>query len=142
MIVIDDLGRPISKLLQSEPFKSWQVERWIDDDLGKRVIEYAFAGRGLEVRCDAKDEIASIFLSSSDGWNDSLFDIPFSLTRAEVVSRLGTPEKSGKQHRDPILGDMGAWDRFRVPQGVIHIQYRFDGPGISKITLMRSDVVP
>jgi len=77
-----------------------------------------------------------------DGWNDSLFDLPLSLTRAEVLSRLGTPEKSGKKSHDPILGDKGAWDRFTVPQGAIHIQYQCDGPGIARITLMRSDVVP
>lgn len=142
MIEIDDLGRPISKLLEREPFKSWQVERSIDDDLHERVIEYVFEGRGLEVQCDAKDQIATIFLSSSEGWNDSLFDIPLSLTGAEVSSRLGTPEKSGKKHHDPILGKKGAWDRFTVPQGAIHIQYQFDGPGIARITLMRRDVVP
>ncbi len=79
------------------------MERRIDDDLDERVDDYIFEGRGLQVSCDAKDEIAPIFLTSSAGWNDSLFDIPLSLTRPEALSRLETPEKSGKKSRDPIL---------------------------------------
>lgn len=142
MSVIDYLACPISKLLESAPFKSWPVERSIDDDLDERVIEYVFEGHGLEVQCDPKEKIATMFLSSSEGWDESLFDIPFSLSRPEVLSRLGKPEKSGEKVRDAIFGETGAWDRFRVPQGAIHIQYQFNGPGIAKITLMRSDVVP
>lgn len=140
--MIDYLASPISKLLESAPFKSWSVERSIDDDLEERVIEYVFEDHGVEVQCDAKDEIATIFLTPAAGSKEALFDIPFSLTRAEVLSRLGKPSKSREKFRDPIFGETGAWDLFRVPAGAIHIQYQFNGPGIAKITLMRSDVVP
>lgn len=101
--MIDYLASPMSKLLESAPFKSWPVERSIDDDLDARVIEYVFEDHGVEVQCDAKDEIATIFLTPAAGSNEALFDIPFSLTRAEVLSRLGKPSKSGEKSRDATL---------------------------------------
>jgi len=144
MAVVDYLACPVSKLLESEPFKSWPVERSVDDDLDERVIDYVFEGHGLALQCDSEDRISVIFMCSNehDRWDDSLFDIPFSLTRTEVLSRLGTPAKSGEKFRDPILGEYGAWDRFKIPQGAMHIQYQVDGLGIAQITLMRSDAIP
>jgi len=144
MQMLKYLGCHVSKIFGSFPFNEWPVEKTIEDDLDEPVIQYVFNGHGLELRCDRDDTISVIFLHSKEygGFSESLSELSYSLNRKQVLERLGTPSKSGKQISDPILGDCGAWDRFILDDSVIHIEYKIDTDAINKITLMRSDVVP
>ena len=96
------------------------------------------------MRCDSDDNVSVIFLHSEEynGFDESLFDIPFSLKREQVLRQFGTPSNSGEGISDPILGECGTWDRFTRPDLTIHVEYRTDADKINKITLIRSDVVP
>ena len=144
MQMTEFLGSHVSKILESEPFKNWPVERSVDDDLDERIIHYVFNEHGLELRCDADENVSTIFLHSEEynGFDESISRIPFSLRREEVLERFGTPSKRGDKTSDPILGVCGAWDRFPRPNSAIHVEYRPDADEIKKITLIRGDVVP
>jgi hypothetical protein len=137
------LGKNISQLLESEPFKHWSVERTVEDDLDERIIHYVFDKNGLELRCDCKDDVSAVFMFANEykGFDQSLSEIPFCFTRQQVLDRLGVPSKSGERIDDPILGECGAWDRFTYPGSTIHIEYEVDADAISKITLIRNDIV-
>jgi hypothetical protein len=134
------LGRPVIELLTSEPFCRWKVTRSIEEDLPQKEIWYEFEGRGVEVIGDETDHIRTIFLHRGDG--EALSEIAFSLSRQAVMDRFGSPEVSGNAVRIPVLGDKGAWDRFRLPSDSIHIQYRLDRDEIDMITLMRRGTEP
>ena len=138
------LGNPASAMLEDLPFKVWPVQKSFEDDLPERIIHYVFPQHGLELRCDSHDNVSTIFLYSDEfnGFDESLFDVPFSSSRLQVKERLGTPSKSGGKISDPILGEYGAWDRFARSGHTVHIEYRADADNIKKITLIRSDVVP
>jgi hypothetical protein len=135
----DALGRPAREVLEAEPFSRWRATRSIDPEFGDE-IRYKLEGHGVELICDASDRIRTVFLRRRDG--EALAGLPYSLTRSEVLSRFGTPAKSGSATRIAGLGDIGPWDRFPIPQGALHVQYRLDRDEIEMITLMRADVVP
>ncbi len=134
------LGAPVSTLLASEPFSKWLVRRSIESDLPRKEVWYEFDGRGVEVICDEDETIRTIFLHT--GVDQSLSDIPLTLTRQEVLERFGCPSASGPPMRHPVLGESGAWDRFSSAASTIHIQYRVGVDAIDMITLLRPDAVP
>ena len=138
------LGKNVSIMLEEMPFKDWQVEKSIEDELEEKLTSYTFKEHGFEVSCDPNDKISVIFLYSEkyNGFDESLFEIPFSWNQKQVLEHFGTPSKSGGKVSDPILGDYGPWDRFTRPGYAIHVGYRTDSDRIKQITLMRSDVVP
>lgn len=134
------LGFDVSELLAIPPLSGWEVTKSIEEDLPKKEVWYEFEGRGVEVICDETERIRTIFLHRGDG--EALSEVPFSLSRREVLERYGSPSKSGAAVRLPVLGDRGAWDRFALPAGTIHFQYRLDRDEIEMITLIRRDAVP
>ena len=139
----DYLGSPVSLMLASPPFMGWRVERSIEEELAR--IHYVFAGNGLAVSCDNNETVKTIFLCSDEygGFDESLFEIPFSLTRDQVLSHFdAAPSRSGEKDTDPVLGEYGAWDRFSRPGVEIHVEYRPDADEICQITLMCDDVAP
>jgi len=138
------IGRPVSRILETEPFRQWPVERSVHFGLGEPEIIYVFKDHGLELRCSRDLRVSVIFLHPEEygGFDQSILEIPFSWTRAQVVGRLGAPSKSGDGFIDRILGKQGAWDSFGLPEYTIHVQYAYDADQIHMITLMRNDVVP
>ena len=138
------LGKPASNMLSDAPFKDWVFERTFENDLKESRIDYVFPQNGLDFICDGDDRVRTIFLYSDDHRcvGKGPVDLPFSLTRQEVIERLGSPSKSGGLVNDPILGDFGGWDRFSRLSSSIHVEYSADSDRINKITFMRADVVP
>jgi hypothetical protein len=138
------LGNPASAILSEAPFRDWIFERRVENDLKNPRVDYIFEKNGLDFICDKDENIRTIFVFNDKNrfFEEGLADFPFSLTRAEVLERLGSPSKSGGLANDPILGDSGAWDRFAKSGYSIHIEYRLDSDCINKITFMRADVVP
>jgi hypothetical protein len=59
-----------------------------------------------------------------------------------VLERFGPAATSGAAARITGLGDYGPWDRFTIPEGLLHVQYRTDRDEIDMITLMRADAAP
>lgn len=133
------LGRHVDELLRAEPFSGWRVVRSVETDPDPEVW-YEFEARGVEVICDERERIKSMFLHRGEG--ESLAGVPFSTRRQDVLARFGTPTTSGGPVRIPVLGDRGAWDRFTLPEGALHVQYRADRDEIDLITLIRPDAVP
>ena len=144
MIAKEYLGITTSILLESKPFVGWPIEKSHEGDLAEPIIEYVFKGHGLELRCDCHGEITVIFLHSKEygGFDESLFEIPFSFNRKKVIEYYGVATMSGEQSSHPILGEFGAWDRFEYSGFAIHIEYTLDLNRIKKITLMCSDLIP
>lgn len=140
------IGKHISKLLEADPFTHWKFERSVEDeDMLEPGVDYIFDGHGLEVNCDTNDYIRTIFLhSDSYGRADkSLIEIPFSFTREKVLNYFHIPpEKSGEGFVDPILGEFGGHDRFRLSNVLVHIQYKPKKDEIKVITFMRGDAFP
>jgi hypothetical protein len=141
MRLLDFLGKPAALLLTSAPFRSWNFERSVDDDLPEQTINYKVSRRGFSFTCDSDETINTIF-AESDDIDKSLIDIPFSTKRWEVRSMLGAPSKSGEPRSDPILGEYGPWDLYDEERHSIHIEYQPHADRIRRITLMRADVVP
>jgi hypothetical protein len=128
------LGSHVSALLAIPPFSGWRATRSDDEDLPEREVRYEFGGHGVELLCDGAERIRTIFLHCGDG--EALSEVAFSVSRREVLERFGVPSKSGAPVRLPVLGSKGAWDRFAIPAGSIHFQYRLDRDEIEMITLM------
>lgn len=133
------LGSAVDGLLSTEPFSGWRVVRSVEHE-PREEIRYEFEGCGVEVICDEFDRIQTVFLHRGIG--ESLVDIPFSMSRWEVLERFGAPAKSGGPVSIPGIPDRGEWDRFALPEAALHIQYRLDRDEIDMITLIRPDAVP
>lgn len=138
------LGKDASTLMGDTPFKNWTFERSIEKDLDKPLIDYVSSEGGIDFVCDDEDKVQSIFLycDKSRRFKENIQDMPFSSGRQAVLAHLGSPSKSGGKVTSRFLGECGAWDRFSRPEYAVHIEYRLDADAISKITLMRADVVP
>ena len=140
MPLAEYLGRPIGELLDSAPFSGWHTRRSVESD-PEPEVRYVFEGHGVELICDELDRITTVFLHR-DGDGESLIDVAFTMPRSQVLARLGTPVKSGGSSRIPGIGNRGPWDRFAIPQGILHVQYGTVRDEIDLVTLMRPDVVP
>ena len=138
------LGGDASALLADAPFKNWIFDKSVEEDLEYPLIDYVFSDNGMDFVCDGENKVRSIFLyyTVSRKFREGVEDLPFTSSRQKVIARLGSPSKSGGRVSDPILGEYGAWDRFVLSGCVVHIEYQIDADAISKITLMRADVVP
>lgn len=140
MRLADYLGCHIGELLKSEPFSGWHAVRSVEND-PKPEVWYEFEGHGVEVICDEFDRIKTVFLHRG-GDGESLVDVTFGMPRSQVLGHFGPPEKSGGPVRLPGIGDRGPWDRFALPEGVVHVQYSTVRDEIDLVTLIRPDVVP
>jgi hypothetical protein len=133
------LGRDVRALLTVSPFSGWRVTRSVESEPGIE-IRYEFDGRGVEVVCNGFDIVNTVFVGRGAG--EFLVDVAFEATRAEVLARFGVPEKSGLAPRIPGTRAKGPWDRFRLSDAVIHVQYKAGVDAIDMITLMIHSVVP
>jgi len=140
MKLADYLGAPVRDLLAIPPFSKWKVTRSVEEDLPNKEVWYEFEGHGVDVICYEDELIRTIFVRRGDG--EALADVAFSLSRREVLARLGPPSKSGPATRSPALGDSGPWDLFTIPEGSLHIHYRFDRDEIEMVTWMRRGTEP
>ena len=137
------LGQNASSLLEAEPFKNWTVERTVDDESDPPEVRYVFENCGFQFNCDRENEsVNTLFLEKEEHAGTVLSEVPFSLGRDEVLSRFGSPSKSGEGFSHPVLGEFGDWDRFQRSDYTVHVQYCVDSDRIEKITLMRNDVAP
>lgn len=134
------IGADIGELLRLHPFSEWEVLKSIDDAPPKRELWYEFEGHGVDVICDEGGRIRTIFLHRGGG--EDLSEVPFSLSRQEVLELFGAPVSSGGPVRTSVLGNSGAWDRFSQAGIVVHFQYRLDSDAIEMITLMSQEAVP
>lgn len=124
MKLADILGQEASRLLRVEPFDKWPVKRVVDDAADPPSIGYVFEGCGLQLTCDRHDErVRSVFAERETHGGAVLSEVSFDLCRDEVRKRYGSPVESGKGFSHPILGDFGAWDRFRRSGFTLHVQY-------------------
>lgn len=136
------LGKPISALLGDLPFSGWPVDRSVEEDLDEPRTYYVFGNGALELFCDSDERIKAIFLCAEECDGVRLSEIPFHFTRKQVLEQLGPASESGTGVRDRVLGDSGAWDRFRRPGHSLHVEYRTDSDAIRQVTLMRGDAIP
>jgi hypothetical protein len=138
------LGNDISLILADLPFKNWTFNKSYENDLEEPRIDYIFPQNGMDLICDADDRLTTIFLYADETrcFKEDLLDLPFSLTRKQVIECLGPPSKSGGPINDPVLGECGSWDRFARSEYSIHVEFRVDADRIKMVTLMRADVVP
>ncbi|MCB9507190.1 MAG: hypothetical protein H6700_01690 [Myxococcales bacterium] len=121
MRLLGYLGVHIDELLTSEPLSRWDAIRSevaLDevayDDLDSPTIIYEFVGRGVSVKCDAFDKIATVFVERG-GDGESLVDDTFRMTRSQVLERFGSPERSGSASWSPFPMVPGFVSRF--PRG-------------------------
>jgi hypothetical protein len=133
------LGRDVDELLNTEPFSGWHAVRSIEMEPSPKIW-YEFEGHGVEVICDRFDRIRTVFLNRGDA--EALIDIPFAMSRKQVLERFGAPANSGRPIYLPGTGALGPWDRFLLPEGVLHIQYGVERDEIDMVTLMHPDAVP
>lgn len=138
------LGASASEMLSQPPFNQFVFEKSVEDDLPEVVIDYMSDDGGIDVAADERDLVATIFIFNEKDkkFAPGLSDLPFASNRDDVIGAFGEPSKSGKEIDNPIFGVSGAWDRFGKGSYVLHVEYKVGGGGISKVTLMRPDMVP
>lgn len=148
MLTIDALtgylGRNATVLLEAEPFRNWGCQRLLEMDLAEPLTDYTFADHGMDFVCDRGGAINTIFLynDKSRRFTEAITDLPFSARRDDVLSRFGSPTKSGDGFVDAVLGPFGAWDRFDTAERSVHIEYNPGTDIMCKITLMRGGIAP
>lgn len=143
MDVIQFLGSRIDNLLESEPFKDWNVERSIEDALEEPRVFYVFPNRGLQIRCCSLEKIRVIFLDDNCKDISKLLKFfSFSQNRSNILDSYGHPSKSGEKSSHPVLGKYGPWDRFARESYTIHFAYYFNSDTIKRVTIMENEFVP
>lgn len=138
------LGKDSSVILSKYPFINWKYKKTIEPDLENTQFDYVFPNHGVDFVSDEQDKVCSIFLyhDESRKFGEGIKDMKMTSSREEVRAQFGAPSNSGSGLSDPVLGEYGAWDRFSRDGFSIHIEYRVNSDAISKVTLMRADVVP
>ncbi len=143
MEISKKLGRNAGSVLESVPFNQWDFERTLDEDSDPPLIGYRSKDGAIQMNCDVGSEnLRSLFFGQKLAGNPAFEDLPFELGRTEVVAKFGEASKSGGKLVHPILGEMGAWDRFQKDGFVLHLEYGADSEIVERVTIMRDDVAP
>lgn len=138
--IVDFLGRAVEELLAVPPFAEWHSVRTVGSE-PRNEIRYNFEGRGVEVICDEFERIQTVFVHR-DGEGESLIDVSFAMRRDQILKRFGMPTESGGATRIAVLGDYGAWDRFALSEGTLHVQYAFERDEIELVAMFIASVMP
>jgi hypothetical protein len=69
-------------------------------------------------------------------------DLPTSATRSQVLQQFGVPSRTGSAAPVPILGRMGAWDRFDGDRVCIHFEYTEPDERVQMVTIMNAATAP
>jgi hypothetical protein len=84
---------------------------------------------------DPDNTIKTIFLFLGNGYNN-FNSITSSTTPSEIVKMHGEPSSKGKTHEIPLIGKVGAWERYEFSEYVLHIEHSMVKGTVEKITLM------
>jgi hypothetical protein len=109
---------------------------------------YLARDAGLEIAADPHGVVTTVFLHFhvADGFTPYHGEIPGGAgsvpRRAGLWASLGRPDEGGKPHRDPVLGDTGVWDRWLLPEFLLHAQYAVDGQNLYRVTYTLPDGTP
>jgi hypothetical protein len=101
---------------------------------------YLARDAGLEIAADPRGVVTTVFLhfADEDGFEPYRGEIPGGggavPRRAGLWASLGRPDESGEPWRDQLLGDYGPWDRWLLPDYLLHAQYALDGQHLGRIT--------
>jgi len=115
--------------------------------LDRRYISAEALGLEFSEHEDGVVGVIHVFTEPQHGVHPFEGELPCGLSstmsRSEVRSLLGPPESAGEAITVPVLGDQPPWDRFVVAGDVyLHVSYRREHPGISRVTLMTEGCVP
>lgn len=138
-LLSDYIGCNAEALLESLPFRNWEVERSTEEDLEQPIIQYEFPGRSIALRCDSNNHITSIFLRryDLDGFDLNSLDVSFAWDRVQVRKVLGAPTQTGDPVSDPILGEYGPWDKYKFEGYSMHLEYEKENSRVRRITIMK-----
>jgi hypothetical protein len=137
------LGLQADAFLLQPPFNSWNFEDVTDEELQLEGEGPSFEcrERGVEFLCDETRAISTIFLHV-DRLDPALIDLALSSDRHATRQQFGAPERSGETQTVKYLGDYGPFDRYALPNGIAHFQFKVDMDRMESITLMRYDTAP
>ena len=138
------LGMMIADVMRSD-FGVFLEEVPVEKEFEGRH-DLVFRNSGVGIVCDAQLCVKAIHLHRDGherfrGFAGGIPNVSFEDTRGSVRSRLGNPSDSGSGMVDPILGQIGSWDRYNFGKYVLHLEYGEDGVAIMLVTLMRPDSV-
>jgi hypothetical protein len=102
---------------------------------------------GLEIAADASGVVTTVFLhfDGDDGFAPFHGEIPAGGSvprRAGLWAALGRPDESGDPRQDTLLGDYGPWDRWLLPDYLLHARYALDGQNLCRVTYTLPDRMP
>lgn len=140
MKLADYLGAPASTLMSNSRFAACRFVRSEEVELPLPEVWYESKKCGISLVCGRDETIRTIFLRRDLDLMTG--ELRFAMRRRQVLDLLGNPSKSGGPTRHPVLGESGAWDRFRREQHSVHVQYGVDDERIELLTLIRPDAAP
>jgi len=86
--------------------------------------------------------VKTIFLFLANGYSN-FNGITSSTTPSEIVKKMhGEPSSKGNSQEIPIIGKVGAWERYEFSEYVLHIEHSLVKGTVKKITLMLPRVAP
>lgn len=143
------LGKPVDSPESRAALDEFELTRWDTGADGDEEDDVSLVdpAQGIEVQHTPDGVIQSIFLFSHGHQGFARFsrslsrNLTFQSTRADVREQFGEPDLSGAPTTGTLLGDSGPWDRYTLPGGYIHFQFRFDRDAIQLVTLMTLDAV-
>lgn len=115
---------------------------------GKHYLE--FYSKGISLLFDENGILSSVrfYLEEEDGFdicaiaNDSLIGVCLQDDPKAVICKLGPPSV----HKQPRVASynfpVSEWIRYDMDNYSFHVRFNSEGKGISRISYMRSDVVP
>lgn len=85
--------------------------------------------------------ITTIFLFLTKGFGE--FDgVNQFTTRDEILKKYGSPTKYSQEKTIPILGKVGAWERYDYENYVLHFSHCVNSDKIDKISFMLPNPAP
>ena len=111
----------------------------LDSFAGLEILEYP--QNGLALYLDSENRVASVFFYGIPDEDHGRYTgaLPYGLSFAdgqvEVAQKLGSPEASGYGQ-----ASNAPWERFKVEEAYLHIEYSLDCTRTHMVTLMSDEM--
>lgn len=148
------MSESLLKILAKRPddfavkdFISWLgTDGEVSDDEGETY--YEFHQRGVSLLFGTDGTLSAIFLYGRNNEGFEAYEgllplgLTFSLSRDEVRQVLGEPSKTGEGRSILNAGEIHPWERYDLPEAIVHARYTENENEITLVTLMTPAAAP
>ncbi len=116
-------------------------DRFSDESVESSEFTSESAEHGIEAILDGEQHVVTLFLDPAV-CEELPLGLDKSLSPSQLVDILGLVDSANPEQDVPPFGRVGAWYRWLLDFGYLHIEFAVGGGTITRVTLMTHEKAP